>query len=69
MNKDEAVKTAPDGCVICPCCGTEMNRHAEKLDYSADSFGPSFDPVLGGALMEFHTCPCCMYVVERAARP
>jgi hypothetical protein len=69
MKKDESVKTSAAGRVICPCCGSEMNRHAEKLDYSADPGGPAFDAVLGAALMEFHTCPGCKYIVERASRP
>ena len=68
MNKSEPVKTSASGRVICPRCGSEMNRHAEKLDYSADPSGFSFDPVLGAALMEFHTCPGCRYVVERGVR-
>ena len=51
----------------CPC-GAEMNRHAEKVDYSAALADPSlFDPALGGALEEFHTCPNCKNVVERPA--
>lgn len=67
MNKSEPVKTSASGRVICPRCGSEMNRHAEKLDYSVDPSGPSFDATLGAALMEFHTCPGCRYVVERGA--
>ena len=68
MNKSEPVKTSAAGRIICPRCGSEMNRHAEKLDYSVDSSGPSFDSILGAALMEFHTCPGCRYIVERGAR-
>ncbi len=68
MNKNEQAKVSPGGRLICPRCGGEMNRHAEKLDYSADPSGPSFDPVFGAALMEFHTCPGCKNVVERNAR-
>ena len=67
MNKSESVKTSASGRVICPRCGSEMNRHAEKLDYSVDPSGPFFDATLGAALMEFHTCPGCRYVVERGA--
>jgi hypothetical protein len=67
MNENEPVKRSADGHVICPCCGSEMNRHAEKPDYSADPSGPAFDAVLGAVLMEFHTCPCCRFIVERAA--
>ena len=68
MNKNETAKTSALGRVICPRCGGEMNRHAEKLDYSVDPSSPSFDPVLGAAMMEFHTCPGCTYVLERGAR-
>ncbi len=68
MNKNEQAKVSPGGRLICPRCGGEMNRHAEKLDYSADPSGSSFDPVFGAALMEFHTCPGCKNVVERNAR-
>jgi hypothetical protein len=67
MNKNEQVKTSAAGRVICPRCGSETNRHAEKLDYSADPASPSFDAALGAALMEFHTCPGCKYIVERSA--
>jgi ribosomal protein S27AE len=68
MNKNETAKTSAGGCSICPRCGSNMNRHAEKPDYSADPSSPSFDPVLGAALMEFHTCPRCTYVLERGAQ-
>ena len=66
MREKELVRTAPDGRLVCPRCGTETNRQAEKLDYSADSSHPAFDAVLGAALAEFHTCPGCTYVIERA---
>jgi hypothetical protein len=68
MNKNEQAKVSLGGRLICPRCGGEMNRHAEKLDYSADPSSSSFDPVFGAALMEFHTCPACTNVVERSAR-
>jgi len=68
MIKNEAVRIAASGRVICPRCGGEMNRHAEKLDYGVDPSGASFDAVFGAALMEFHTCPGCKNVVERSAR-
>jgi len=38
-----------------------MNFHAEKIDRAAD--GGSEEVVA-----EFHTCPACKYVLERAAR-
>jgi hypothetical protein len=37
-----------------------MNFHAEKIDPAADT-GP------GEVVAEFHTCPACKYVLERAA--
>lgn len=67
MNKDEQAKVSPSGRLVCPRCGGEMNRHAEKLDYSADPSSSSFDLVFGAALMEFHACPGCKNVLERAA--
>ncbi len=67
MSKNEQAKVSAGGRLICPRCGSEMNRHAEKLDYGADPAGTSFDPALGAGLMEFHTCPGCKYVLERAA--
>ena len=44
----------------CPRCGGAMNFHAEKIDRAAD--GGSEEVVA-----EFHTCPACKYVLERAA--
>lgn len=67
MNKNEQAKVSPSGRLVCPRCGGEMNRHAEKLDYSADPSSSSFDLVFGAALMEFHACPGCKNVLERAA--
>jgi ribosomal protein S27AE len=44
----------------CPDCGVEMNRHAEKVDYTdAAAEAEGFDPELGGVVFEFHTCPAC----------
>ena len=67
MNKNEQAKVSGSGRLICPQCGGEMNRHAEKVDYSADPTGTSSTD-FGGVLMEFHTCPGCKNVLERAAR-
>ena len=48
------------GKMVCPDCGVEMNRHAEKVDYTDDPTGADPpDPVFGGHLEEFHTCPEC----------
>ena len=68
MNKNEQSKISAGGRVICPRCGSGMNRHAEKPDYGADPSGPSFAVIFGAVLMEFHTCPGCKYVLERSAR-
>jgi hypothetical protein len=55
--------------VPCPHCGTPMNRHAEKIDYGAGLADPAaFDPTLGGVLEEFHTCPDCRFVLQRASQ-
>jgi len=52
--------------VPCPHCGGEMNFHAEKIDYNAAMEHPdAADPVLGGVVEEFHTCPSCHLTVER----
>ncbi|HEX7957178.1 MAG TPA: hypothetical protein VF508_09555 [Pyrinomonadaceae bacterium] len=51
---------AEGGKMVCPDCGAEMNRHAEKVDYGAGAEGEEgFDPALGGLVEEFHTCPDC----------
>ena len=48
------------GKMVCPDCGAEMNRHAEKVDHTAgDDAAEGFDPALGGVVEEFHTCPDC----------
>ncbi|HEX6434441.1 MAG TPA: hypothetical protein VFZ87_09360 [Gemmatimonadales bacterium] len=54
------------GRLRCPKCGTEMNRHAEKLvhpDNAADA--RQVDPLLGGLLEETHACPRCGNVESR----
>ncbi len=44
----------------CPDCGADMNRHAEKVDYTAALNEPDkVDPHLGGIVEEVHTCPRC----------
>ena len=54
--------------MVCPACGVEMNRHAEKIDYTAgDAEAEGFDPDLGGVLEEFHTCPHCGRTLSRRA--
>ncbi|HEX3560566.1 MAG TPA: hypothetical protein VHU19_15280 [Pyrinomonadaceae bacterium] len=59
---------AENGKMICPRCGVEMNRHAEKIDYAAALADPeAFDPDFGGAVEEFHTCPECGQTLSRRA--
>lgn len=50
----------------CPRCGTEMNRHAEKLVYSDNAADARrIDPMLGGLIEETHACPACGNVESR----
>jgi C4-type Zn-finger protein len=51
--------------MICPVCGTRMNHHADKVDYSIEDAAD--DPVFGGALAEVHTCAHCGRVELRHA--
>jgi ribosomal protein S27AE len=54
--------------MICPRCGVEMNRHAEKIDYAAGLAEPeAVDAELGGVVEEFHTCPSCGQTLSRRA--
>ncbi len=46
--------------MICPVCGIEMNRHAEKVrEPRTPEEVAAIDPVLDGLLVEHHTCPGC----------
>ena len=54
--------------MVCPTCGSEMNLHAEKVDYTDSApEGEGFDPDLGGRLEEFHACPHCGRTHARGA--
>lgn len=66
MSENEQAKVSPSGRLLCPRCGGQMNFHAEKVDRSADPAGADAD--LDGVVAEFHTCPGCKCVLERAAR-
>ena len=56
--------------MICPRCGTPMNRHADKLvETSSPRDAVDVDPDLGGIVEETHTCPKCGFVQFRRARP
>lgn len=63
MEKNDAAGRSAAGSLICPRCGSEMNRHAVKVDATRPESDAGFD----GILEEFHTCPCCRYVLERRA--
>ena len=59
---------AENGKMICPRCGVEMNRHAEKIDYTAALADPeAFDLDFGGVVEEFHTCSQCGQTLSRRA--
>ena len=46
--------------MLCPVCGTPMNKHAEKpLKTGAPQESPWFDPDLEGVLFAIHCCPAC----------
>jgi predicted RNA-binding Zn-ribbon protein involved in translation (DUF1610 family) len=50
----------------CPRCGSEMNRHAEKLVHPESSAELRLvDAALGGLLEETHGCPGCGNVESR----
>ena len=52
--------------MICPDCGVAMNLHAEKVDYAATPVVPgAVDPLLGGVVVEAHTCPECGQTLTR----
>jgi len=55
---------------LCPDCGLEMNRHAEKVSYTAGLLEPeAVDADLGGVIEEAHTCPGCGRTrMQRAAQ-
>lgn len=56
--------------MICPRCGVEMNEHAEKLvDPSCAEMVEHVDPVLGGVVVQMHTCPRCGGGAMRELQP
>ena len=55
--------------MTCPDCGSDMNHHADKVDYSgAPGALASSDLELGGVLQEVHCCPGCGKTAMRIAR-
>jgi predicted RNA-binding Zn-ribbon protein involved in translation (DUF1610 family) len=60
------------GKIICPRCGFEMNHHADKVvrGVGVPDAVPNLraiDPLLGGSISEFHTCPNCGHIEIRNA--
>ena len=54
--------------MTCSKCGTQMNHHAEKIDYTVDGRDDEpFDSELGGVLKRIHTCPKCGNVQTQSA--
>ena len=54
--------------IICPDCGVEMNRHAEKINYATVLAGRNdMGSDLGGVIEEAHTCPRCGQTLMRQA--
>jgi len=60
MSEDRDAQALPSGRLLCPRCGGPMNLHAEKIDPAAEAGS-------GNDVEEFHTCPACKYVLQRAA--
>ncbi len=54
--------------MTCPKCGTEMNCHAEKPDYTAALSEPESTDPIGAVVQEVHTCPACGTVALRRAQ-
>jgi hypothetical protein len=50
--------------MICTKCGGEMNHHADKLVYPANSSDRT-NTDLGGVVEETHGCPGCGAVASR----
>jgi ribosomal protein S27AE len=53
--------------MICPKCGATMNWHADKVMQGPSGQGLRADPVLGGVVLEMHSCPACGANASRAA--
>lgn len=55
--------------MTCADCGTEMNHHADKLDYGVVP-DEAPDAAEGeGVVIEAHTCPDCGRTATRPAAP
>ena len=54
--------------LTCPECGDEMNHHADKLTYPANTDDAlDAQSVFGGLIEETHGCPGCGAVASRRA--
>lgn len=51
--------------MTCPDCGVEMNHHADKLVYGAESDAETE----AGVVVEAHTCPGCGRTATRMSTP
>jgi hypothetical protein len=51
--------------MLCASCGTPMNQHAEKVDFSAAP--ATADPVFYGRVQQIHQCAGCGNVQVRPA--
>lgn len=51
----------------CPVCGSEMNHHADKIDYSITDVDAQ-DYGTGGIIQEVHMCPECGWTEMRIER-
>jgi hypothetical protein len=60
-NVSAAVSASP--AMTCATCGTPMNQHAEKVDFSSAT---GADPVFYGTVQEVHQCTRCGAVQLRA---
>ena len=50
----------PTNKMTCQECGTEMNYHAEKIEFNVpEDRQDRIDPDFGGILQEAHCCPEC----------
>ncbi len=51
--------------VLCPKCGTPMNRQAQKLiEPRSSDEARRADPALGGLLEDVYACPNCGWIAS-----
>ena len=61
VSMSDATSNSP---MLCAACGTPMNQHAHKVDFSSPV---TADPVFYGTLQEIHQCAGCGNVQMRPA--